>query len=364
MIKYLSLRSHYDALRPELDAAYSRVMQSGVYVGGPEVAAFEDEWAKYCGTTHCVAVGSGMAALQLALESVAGGEKSRSIAIVPTHTHISTWLAVTHAGMMLQPVEPTSGYVVGKIDKLHVDGMTKVILPVHMYGFPALMDEVCEMADNHGLYVISDGAQAHGAKYNGRNVAQFGDATCWSFYPTKNLGGFGEGGAITTDSHDIAKRARALRDVGRIHRFNHYYLGHNFRMDPLQAAFLRVKLEYLDNWNARRARLAQRYIELMSDIEFIELPKINPCSDPVWHVFPILSERRDDLRAYLRRQGVDTSMHYPVACHHSAAYRNAWKSDEFPVAERFSEQELSLPLHPFMGLAEVEKIAYEIRRFE
>src|SRR5712692_11762568 len=310
-VPFLDVGQTYFEIKDELDAAYQRVMNSGWYILGEEVNAFENEFAAYCGVKHCVGVGNGLEALQLILRGYGIGTGDEVIA--PANTYIATWLAVSNAGAKVVPVEPVEGTY--NLDPTRIEAAitprTKAILPVHLYGQPADMDPINDIARRHGLKVIEDAAQAHGARYRDRRVGSLGDAAGWSFYPTKNLGAYGDAGAVTTDDGELADRVRLLRNYGSKSKYYNEEKGINSRLDELQAALLRVRLKHLDEWNSRRARVAAKYTEALSETDLM-LPGVCEGADPVWHLFVVRSAHRDELQKHLRSAGVTTLVHYPV----------------------------------------------------
>jgi dTDP-4-amino-4,6-dideoxygalactose transaminase len=349
-VAFLNLKSTYIELENELDSAYRRVMESGWYILGKEVELFEQEYAAFIGVRHCVGVGNGLDALHLILRGYGIGPGDE--VIVPTNTFIATWLAVSYAGAIPVPVEPNPSTYNLDPNKI-VDALTtqtRAIIPVHLYGQPADLDPILEIARQYGLRVIEDAAQAHGALYKDKPVGGLGDAAGWSFYPGKNLGAMGDAGAITTNDDQLAANVRVLRNYGsRIKYFNEVK-GFNSRLDPLQASFLRVKLKHLPGWNARRQVLANRYLESLSGFENVILPFVPSWAKPVWHLFVIRHSKRDKLQRYLEHAGIDTLIHYPVPPHLSEAYaREGQHHGDFPVAEHLSNTVLSLPLDPHLS---------------
>lgn len=359
-IPFLELGSTYKELKPELDAAYQRVMDSGWYLLGAELEAFEREYAAYCGSQHCVGVANGLDALHLSL--LACGVGPGDEVIVPSHTYIATWLAVTHAGATPVPVEPDPGTM--NIDPSRIaeaiTPRTKVILPVHLYGQTAEMRPIMELAEKRGLYVLEDAAQAQGAKYQGKCVGNLGHIAAHSFYPGKNLGAFADAGAVTTSDPALADRVRVLRNYGSRIKYHNEVRGFNSRLDELQAAVLRVKLKHLDAWNQRRKSLAQAYLALLSTME-IGLPAVHPDCDPVWHLFVIRTEKRDQVQAALGSSGVGTLIHYPIPVHRSQAYPE-FHHLKFPLAEKLAQQVLSLPMGPHLDPNSVTEVAEALRR--
>lgn len=348
-VPFLDLKAAYAELAPELDAAYSRVMRSGWYIGGAEVEAFESEFAAYCGAAHCAGTGNGLDAIHLILRGYGIGPGDE--VIVPSNTYIATWLAVSAAGARPVPVEPdpaTHNLDAGRIEKA-LTRATRAIVAVHLYGQPAEMDRIREIASQRSLRLIEDAAQAHGARYRGRRAGTLGDAAAFSFYPVKNLGAMGDAGAVVTNDAELAGRVRLLRNHGSLLKYQHAVRGMNSRLDPLQAAFLRVKLRVLDEWNARRARLARRYRKELSGIEGLVLPTVSEASEPVWHVYAVRHPHRAELQEHLAEQSIGAMVHYPVPPHLSGAYQDhGWRTGNFPIAEELASTELSLPMGPHL----------------
>ncbi|HXM96379.1 MAG TPA: DegT/DnrJ/EryC1/StrS family aminotransferase [Candidatus Dormibacteraeota bacterium] len=348
-IPFLELRPGYDELRSEFDAAYHRVMDSGWYLLGKELEEFETEFATYCGTKFCIAVGSGLDALHLILKAYGIGAGDE--VIVPSNTFIATWLAISYAGATPVPVDPDSETfnIESKNIEAAINPRAKAVMPVHLYGQPANMDPILGIARKHGLKVIEDNAQAQGARYRGRRTGSLGDAAGTSFYPGKNFGAFGDAGAVTTNDAELADRVRMLRNYGSRVKYHNDCQGYNSRMDELQAAFLRVKLKRLDEWNARRCSVAARYLSELDGIVTLKLPFVPEGLEPVWHIFAVRHPRRDELRASLAKVGIGTLIHYPIPPHLSGAYAKVgWKPGDFPIAEEIAKVELSLPIGPHL----------------
>lgn len=346
MIPFLDLKASYTELKSEIDGAVARVLDSGWYIGGVEVDGFESDYADYCGTAHCVGVANGLDALHLALRAMDVGPGDE--VIVPSNTYIATWLAVSQCGAIPVPVEPDERTC--NIDPALIEAAitprTKVILPVHLYGQPADMDPILAVARKHGLLVLEDGAQAHGARYKGRKLGAHGDAVAWSFYPGKNLGAMGDGGAVTTNDERIADRIRVLRNYGSRVKYVNEVQGYNSRLDPIQAAILRVKLAHLDDWNARRGAIARLYQEGLAATG-LTLPHVPEWADPVWHLYVVRHRERDALQHLLAQAGVATMIHYPIPPHLQSAYAPlGFSRGSFPVSEALHEQVLSLPIGP------------------
>lgn len=363
-IKFLDLKAAYEELQEKLDEAYHRVMGSGWYILGEEVEAFEAEFAQYIGVQACVGVGNGLEALHLILRAYGIGPGDE--VIVPSNTYIATWLAVTYAGatpVPVEPVEETYNLDPAKVEAA-ITPATRAILPVHLYGQTADMDPLLALGAQYRLKVIEDAAQAHGAHYKGRPAGGLGDAAGWSFYPGKNLGAYGDAGAITTNDLELASRLRALRNYGSRVKYVNEIQGFNSRLDPIQAAFLRVKLPYLNEWNCRRARLAKIYVEQMATLPEIRLPHVPAWADPAWHLFVIRHPKREELQKYLAAKGIGTLIHYPIPPHLQSAYQHlGFKAGAFPLAEKIHQEVLSLPMGPHLQAEDAVKVAGLIHRF-
>ena len=346
-IKFIDLRAAHEEIGAELNAAVSRVVDSGWYLLGPELESFESEFAEYCGTRHCVGVASGLSALELALQAAGIGPGDE--VIVPAYTWVATWIAVTKTGARPVPVdvEEQTYNIDPRLIGDAITSSTAAIVPVHLRGQPADMDAVAEVSDAHGLVVIDDAAQAHGATHRGRRVGSLATATAFSFYPTKNLGALGDGGAVTTDDDEIADRVRLLRNYGTRDRYSIETAGVNSRLAEIQAAVLRVKLPRLDDWNAARARLAEIYRLAFADHDSLSVPEVPDWADPVWHLFVVGHPDRNACRAALEEQGIETLVHYPVPPHLSGAYGDfGMGRGSFPVTECLADATLSLPIYP------------------
>ena len=338
MIPFLDLQAAYLELKPQIDAAIADVLNSGWYILGPEVEAFESEWADYCGVREAVGLANGLDALILALRALDVG--SGDEVIVPSNTYIATWLAVSAVGATLVPVEPNS--TTHNIDQPRIESAitsrTKVILPVHLYGQPVDLDPVLEIARVHKLRVVEDAAQAHGAKYKGKRIGGHGDIVCWSFYPGKNLGAMGDAGAVTTNHPELAERVRMLRNYGSKVKYINEVQGVNSRLDPVQAAILRVKLKHLDRWTDRRRAIAARYNETLADCGLV-LPYVPNWAESAWHLYVVRSSTRDALQEQLTKSGVGTLIHYPIPPHMQAAYANLNIAPEaLPLARQLADE--------------------------
>jgi dTDP-3-amino-3,4,6-trideoxy-alpha-D-glucose transaminase len=360
-VPVLDLRAGNDELRDELDAAYARVMASGRFVLGAEVEAFEHEFAGYCGAAHCVGVGNGLDAITLIVRALGLGPGDE--VIVPSHGCIATWLGVSHAGAVPVPVECDERTF--NLDPARVDAAltsrTRAVLPVHLYGQPADMTALRALCARAKVALIEDVAQAHGARCNGQRVGALGIAAAFSFYPTKNLGALGDGGAVVTDDAALAERVRRLRNYGALGRSDHDLAGANSRLDEVQAAWLRVRLRHLDAWNARRAAAAARYGELLKNCDVL-LPTVPAWAQPVWHLYVVRTRARDAVRRRLAEAGVETLVHYPVAAHLQRAFADLrLREGALPVAERLAQEVLSLPLWPQIAAAQQAHVAAALR---
>lgn len=362
-VEFLDFKAAYAELKEELRAASERVLQSGWYLFGSELEAFEKEYAAYLGVQHCVGVGNGLDALQLSLR--AGGVGGGDEVIVPSLTFIATWLAVSYSGAVPVPVEPdarTYNLDAALLERA-ITNRTKAIIPVHLYGQPADMDPIMEIARRHRLLVLEDSAQAHGARYKTKFAGGIGQMSAWSFYPGKNLGALGDGGAVTTDDDELARKVRLLRNYGSGEKYVHEMKGFNTRLDEIQAAFLRVKLSRIDEWNVRRKRVAQRYIEELSDLDLL-LPRVPEWAEPAWHLFVVRSSDRDALREHLARLGVKTLVHYPIPPHLQLAYADLdFREGSFPISEQIHKEVMSLPIGPHLGDHQISWIVKSVRSF-
>ena len=360
-VEFLNLKRVNEPHEAAIRAAIERVIGSGWYVLGEETAAFEREFADYCGVAHCIGVANGLDALHMILRAYEIGEGDE--VIVPSSTFIATWLAVTQAGARVVPVEPderTCNLDPGRIEAA-ITSRTRAVMPVHLYGQPADMAAINQIARKHGLRVIEDAAQAHGARYQGRRVGALGDAAGFSFYPGKNLGALGDGGAITTDDDKLAGTLRKLRNYGSSIKYRHEIAGLNSRLDELQSAILRVKLRHLDAENARRGAAARTYLHELAGLP-LQLPHIHEQAEPVWHLFVVRTPDRDALQAHMHAQGIGTAIHYPLACHRQPAYSGErWPT--LPIADRIHSDVLSLPMAPYLSTADVRIVAEGIRTF-
>jgi dTDP-4-amino-4,6-dideoxygalactose transaminase len=357
MIPYLDLKAQYRGIKDEIDAAVLRVLDSTQFILGDEVAAFEREFAAYCQASECVGVNSGTSALHLAL--LAAGIGPGDEVITTPFTFVATVAAIRYAGAtpVLVDIEPDYFAIDATRIESAITGKTRAIMPVHLYGQPADMTAILEIARRRGLAVIEDAAQAHGSEYHGRRCGSLTDIATFSFYPGKNLGAYGEGGAITTRRSDLATTCRILRDWGQEQRYEHRLKGFNYRMDGIQGAVLRVKLRHLEAWTEKRRQVAQWYTEVL-DHDSVRVPKERPGCRHVYHVYVVRSDDRDALRDALSKEGIQTGIHYPIPVHLQPAHADlGYRAGDFPIAEAAAREVLSLPIFPEMTRGQVETVA-------
>lgn len=358
-IPFLELKPQVAELRSELDEAMARVVDSGWFILGPEVEAFEEEFARYCGAQHCVSLGSGLDALVFSLRAMGIGKGDE--VIVPAHTFVATWLAVSQCGAtpIGVDIDPTTANLDLAKAATAITSKTKAMIPVHLYGQPADIPGFLGLGKKHGIPVLFDAAQAHGARHEGRRVGSEGAANAWSFYPGKNLGAFGDGGAVTTNDAELAAELRMLRNYGSKQKYVHDVQGGNSRLDPLQAAVLRVKLAHLDAWNGRRRQLAAAYNEAFRSVEGIEILTQDPRFESSWHLYVIRCADRSATMKRLEAHGIGHLIHYPIPCHHQGAYADS-NHLHFEHSERAAEEVLSLPMSPHHGLDVAEAVAHAL----
>jgi dTDP-4-amino-4,6-dideoxygalactose transaminase len=354
-VPFFDLQLQHSRLADELNEAIQRVMSRAWFVLGEEVETFEAEFAAYCGVKHCVGVGSGTDALNLALEACGIGLGDEVITV--SHTFVGTAIAIsrTKAEPVFVDIDPATYTMEPEQTARAITPRTKAILPVHLYGQCADMDPLLDLARKHNLWVIEDACQAHGASYKGRRTGSMGHLGCFSFYPSKNLGACGDGGAITTNDEDLVKRLRLLRNYGQTSKYRHEQIGYNSRLDELQAAVLSIKLRYLDEWNQARTQFAEKYDEMLNGSN-VTLPQVADWGRPVFHLYVIRTTRRDELQQHLHRKGVETLIHYPIPIHLQLPYiRLKCSANNLSITERCAEELLSLPMYPEISQ---EHIAY------
>ena len=355
MIDFLSLKRVNAPHEPAIRAAIARVIDSGWYILGQETEAFEAEFASYCGAAHCIGVANGLDALHLILRAYGIGAGDE--VIVPSNTFVATWLAVSQTGARPVAVEPDASTfnLDPSLIEAAITPRTRAIMPVHLYGQPADMDAINQIARKHGLRVIEDAAQAHGARYKGRRAGVLGDAAGFSFYPGKNLGALGDGGAITTNDAALAGVLRKMRNYGSSIKYQHEILGVNSRLDEMQAAVLRAKLPYLDQENAARRSIAAAYQKALADTA-LQLPCVAPHLEPVWHLYVVRTNKRTALQAQLAERGIGTQIHYPRACHQQAAFADL-EGPPMPLASALAQEVLSIPMSPYLSVDEVNEVS-------
>lgn len=363
-VPFVTFKPLEKELDKDLRDAFERVYNRSWYIEGVEDEAFEKAFAEYCDSKYCVGVGNGLDSLFLALKAM--GIKEGDEVIVPSNTYIATALAVTYTGATPVFVEPdirTFNIDPTKIEVAITD-KTKAIMPVHLYGQACDMDPIMEIAKKYNLYVVEDCAQAHGAKYKGKVIGSFGDAAGFSFYPGKNLGALGDAGATVTNNEELAKKVRALGNYGSDYKYHHIYQGNNSRLDELQAAFLAAKLPHLNKVNLERRKIAQKYLNGINNPEII-LPFVPEYAEPVWHIFGIRCNRRDELEKFLNDAGISTNKHYPIPMHLQGCYADlGFKKGDYPIAEEISETELSIPMYYGMTDEEVQYIIDRMNEFK
>jgi dTDP-4-amino-4,6-dideoxygalactose transaminase len=361
MINFLDLKGLHESIADELNDSFKRVMASGTYILGPEVEAFEQEFANYCGSNHAIGVANGLDALHLLLRAYEIGPEDE--VIVPANTFIATWLAVSYSGAKIVPVAADSSHNINpsSIENAITD-RTKVIIAVHLYGMPADMDEICEIAKQHSLIVIEDAAQAHGAVYKGRRCGNLGSAAAFSFYPGKNLGALGDGGCVTTSDSKIADKVRLLRNYGSVKKYDHQIIGFNSRLDELQAALLRIKLRHLDSWNRVRTNVAGVYLNEIKSSS-IELPILKEDRTSSWHLFVVRTKHREAALKLLQKEGIQFGIHYPTPPHLQAAYQfHKFNRETLISAENASRELLSIPIDPMLNLSDARRVASALNR--
>jgi dTDP-4-amino-4,6-dideoxygalactose transaminase len=361
-VPYLDLKAQYRSIRPEIEAAIAKVLDSCQFVLGSEVAAFEQEFAAYCGASECIAVNSGTSALHLALLAAGVGTGDEVITVPFTFVASVAAVAYTGARPVLVDIDPRTFTMDPAALEAAITPRTKAILPVHLYGQTADMDPILEAARRHGLVVIEDAAQAHGAKYKGRTAGSMGDIACFSFYPAKNLGAYGEGGAVTTSNPEYVRAIRMLRDWGQDRKYHHVLRGYNYRMEGFQGAILRVKLRHLEQWTEARRAVASKYQHLLADCG-VQLPAEMPWACHVYHAYTLRTEDRDGLQAALQAEGIQTAVHYGVPVHLQPAYTGlGYRKGSFLQAETAAEQVLSLPMYPELSAQAVTQVADAVKR--
>lgn len=356
-VPYLDLKAQYRSIKPEIDAAVARVLDSCQFVLGPEVSEFEKEFAAFCGTTECVALNSGTSALHLALLAAGVGPGDEVITV--PFTFVASVATIIYAGArpVLVDIDPRTFNMNPATIEARITSRTKAIVPVHLYGQPADMDPIMEIARRHNLVVIEDAAQAHGAKYKNRPAGSIGDIACFSFYPAKNLGAYGEGGAVTTSNPEYARTIRMLRDWGQDRKYHHVLHGYNYRMEGLQGAILRVKLRHLEKWTEARRAIVAKYNQLLADSDVV-LPAEMPGARHVYHLYTLRASNRDVLQSALLKEGIQTGVHYATPVHLQPAYADlGYGPNSLPESENAAREVLSLPLYPELTDDQIHSVA-------
>ena len=361
-VPFLDLKDTYYEIQDRVDDEISQFFQSGQFIGGERLKNFETNFASFVKSSNCVGVANGLEALELSLKALEIGVGDE--VIVPSNTFIATWFSVSNCGAKPVPVEPcwsTYGIKAESIKKV-INKKTKAIIPVHLYGQPAELKPIIDLAKEYGLYVIEDAAQAVGARYDSKEIGSHGDLVAWSFYPGKNLGAFGDAGAVTTNNKELAERIRMLANYGSSEKYVHDYIGCNSRLDPLQAIILNIKLQYIDEWNEKRRKIAFRYLESLRNLDLI-LPDKFDLDNCSWHLFPIRLEERDELQKYLNKSKVQTLIHYPVPPHKQLAYKGKYEDIDLSITEKLSSHLLSLPIFPHLEMDSVDYVIDKVTDF-
>ncbi len=359
-VPFLDLNAQFASIRPAVDAAINDVLDSKHFVLGEAIDAFECEFAAYCGVSDCIGVDSGLSALELPLRAAGIGPGDEVITVADTFIATAVAITVTGAKPVLVDADPHTYLIDPAAIEAAITPHTRAIIPVHLYGQTADMDPIMRLADRYGLFVLEDACQAHGSRYNGARAGSIGHAAAFSFYPGKNLGAAGDGGAVTTNDPELAEKIRLLRNYGSKVKYHHESIGFNRRLDSIQAAILSAKLPHLDSWNAARRRIAAAYAERLSGLP-IALPQVSVGNEPVWHLYVIRAADRDTLQRQLAAAGVDTLMHYPIPIHQQNAYPQ-FRSQRFPVTEGIAAQCLSLPMFAEMSEAQIDTVAEALRQ--
>ncbi len=362
-IPLVDLQAQYRAIKPEIDAAMQRVVENSSFILGPEVETFEKNFAALCDTKHAVGVDSGTAALHLALILLGVGAGDEVITTTQTFVATAEVISLTGAKPVFVDIDPRTYNIDPNKIEAAITPRTKVLMPVHLYGQPAEMDSILALAKKYSLRVIEDAAQAHGAAYRGRRAGSLGGLACFSFYPGKNLGAYGDAGMLVTNDAELAERARMLRNHGRRAKYEHEIVGYGYRLDALQAAILDVKLKHLEEWNAQRREHADYYTELLSNLDLVT-PYEPTHIKSVYHIYAIRSPQRDALLQHLKTRGIEASVHYPIPLHLQPVYKNLnYRAGDFPNAEQVAREELSLPMYPELTHAQIDYVVEAIREF-
>lgn len=363
-IPFVDLKTQYTSIADEIDFAIRNVINDTAFINGKYVTAFEDEFAKFCGAEHCVGVANGTDALFITLKSLGIGQGDEVITAANSFISSSEAISATGAKVVFSDCHPDFYTIdVNKI-KENISSRTKAIMPVHLYGQPADMDAILELAQEYGLFVIEDCAQAHGALYHGKKIGILGDAGCFSFYPGKNLGAYGDGGAIITNNENLAKKCRMFANHGRIEKYNHEFEGYNSRLDGLQAGILSVKLKYISKWTKERQRVAATYNRELKDTKEIVLAKELENVSCVYHLFVIRTKKRDQLQSFLKEKSISSGVHYPISLPFLKAYAYLnYTPDDFPITFQYQNEILSLPIYPELTDDQIKYVAEAVKQF-
>lgn len=362
-VPFVDLRKQYLSIKSEIDKAIKNVILDTAFIGGKYVEQFEEEFAKYCNAKYCIGVGNGTDALIIAMKALGIGKGDE--VITAANSFIATSEAITAAGAKVVFVDCHPDYYTIDVEKIEekINSKTKAIIPVHLYGQPTNMDHILEIAKKYNLYVIEDAAQAHGAKYKGKKVGSLSDIACFSFYPGKNLGAYGDAGAILTNNEELAKKCRMLSNHGRIEKYNHEFEGYNSRLDGLQAAILSVKLKYLDEWNEKRREVAYKYNKLLENTNVVT-PKELPQTECVYHLYVIRTKQRNELQKFLKERGISTGIHYPIGLPFLKAYKYLNLSPkDFPATYQYQNEVLSLPIFPELTNYQIKNVVSNLNKF-
>jgi dTDP-4-amino-4,6-dideoxygalactose transaminase len=363
-VRFISLEAQQEVIKTDVERAFAEIFANSSYILGPKLAEFESTFAAYCETDFCIGVGNGFDALSISLKLLKLNASDE--VIVPSNTYAATWLAVSNVGCKIIPVEPDERTfnLDPKAVLNRLSDKTKVIIPVHLYGQACDMTALAQVAEQHHAEIVEDNAQAHGARWNGRRTGSWGKINATSFYPTKNLGAMGDGGAITTSDADLANGCRALRNYGSLQKNYFQVKGINSRLDEVQAAILSIKLKHLDKWNSERRTIANLYDQRLAEIDHVTTPYCSPLAEHVYHLYVVRTSNRDELKNFLAQNGIETMTHYPVPPHLQNAYADAGlKKGDFPIAEKLANESLSLPIWPGMTADEIDYITEKIRAF-
>ena len=363
-VPFLDLKAQFRVIKNEVESSLQEVMENTAFASGPFVQKFEEEFAEFCGAKYCVAVNSGTSALHLALLS--HGINSGDEVITVPNTFIATAWAITYCGAkpVFVDVDPETWLIDPKLIEKEITPKTKAILPVHLYGQPADMDSINEIAKRRGLIVIEDAAQAHGAMYKDKRIGGLGNTTCFSFYPGKNLGAYGEGGSVVTDDEEIANYISMLRDHGQSKKYYHDFVGYNYRMDGFQGAVLSIKLKYLQEWTDKRNEIARSYSDGLKNIDGLQVASVRDKAVSAFHLYVIHTVQRNDLLKYLTEKGISTGLHYPIPIHLQKAYKHLnYNKSDYPITEKNTAECLSLPMYPEMTDEQVSIVISRMKRF-